>query len=170
MSPTADQPLLAYPSSDHGGSIQVFNTATLEPVCAIQAHKTAVTKMAFNIEGTLLATASDRGTILRVFNSSSGQKLHQLRRGSYPATIHCISFNLQSTMLCVTSDSDTIHIFKLAPSSPTSSNIVSSFLPERVGEAIDSVRDFAHLKLPSSNLPSLCALSKYLYVAQDTND
>jgi autophagy-related protein 18 len=32
-------------------------------------------------------------------------------------------------------------------------------LPERVGEAWESVRHFAHLKLPSGNLPSLCAIS-----------
>lgn len=185
MSPSADAPLLAYPSSDQEGSLQIFNTLTLQPVCAIQAHRTPVTKAAFNIDGTLLATASDRGTIVRVFNSESGAKLHQLRRGSYAATIHCLSFSLQSSMLAVTSDSDTVHIFRLGSDSdphhrssggsssggvsgpnsvPSSSSagIMNAILPERMGEALDSVRDFAHLKLPKSNLPSICAISRYV--------
>lgn len=176
MSPSAEMPLLAYPSSEQDGSLQIFNTFTLQPVCAIQAHRTLVTKMAFNIEGTLLATASDRGTIVRVFNSETGQKLHQLRRGSYAATIHYISFSLNSNMVAVTSDSDTVHIFKLIPdgdsprraqqavgNSSSSSAIMNAILPERVGEALDSVRDFAHLKLPKSTTPSICAISRYVH-------
>lgn len=166
ISPSVDQPLLAYPSREKEGSIQIFNVLTLQPVCAIQAHRTAVTKMAFNIDGSLLATASDRGTILRVFSSNNGQKLYQFRRGTYPTTIHCISFNLQSNMLCVSSDSDTVHIFKLinsltSPQVTGTSSIISAILPERMGEALESIRDFAHLKLPSNNMPSLCAISRY---------
>lgn len=195
MSPSADMPLLAYPSSDQEGSLQIFNTLTLQPVCAIQAHRTPVTKVAFNIDGTLLATASDRGTLVRVFNSESGAKLHQLRRGSYAATIHCLSFSLPSNMLAVTSDSDTVHIFRLGSdsdphpnrstggggagsssgasgpnSTPSSSStgIMNAILPERMGEALDSVRDFAHLKLPKSNLPSICAISRYSRGQSDT--
>jgi WD40 repeat protein len=33
--------------------------------------------------------------------------------GTYPATIYSLSFNIQSTLLAVSSDSDTVHIFKL---------------------------------------------------------
>ena len=166
ISPSAEQPLLAIPSRDKEGCIQVFNALTLQPVCIIQAHRAAVSKMAFNIDGSLLATASDRGTILRVFNPTSGQKMHQFRRGTYTTTIPCLSFNLQSNMLCVSSDSDTVHIFKLAnaleplPISGSAASIINAILPERVGEALESVRDFAHLKLPTSNLPSLCAISR----------
>lgn len=69
-------------------------------------------------------------------------------------------------MLCVTSDSETVHLFKLLPPSSSSSpshppTIMAALLPERVGEAWESIRDFAHIKLPSSNLPSLCAISTY---------
>jgi autophagy-related protein 18 len=44
----------------------------------------------------------------------SGQKLFQFRRGTYPARIFSISFNLANTMLAVSSDTDTIHVFKLS--------------------------------------------------------
>ena len=166
LSPNADSSLLAYPSDNKEGILQIFNCITLGPVCAIQAHRTTITKVAFNIDGTLLATASDKGTILRVFDAPTGQKLHQFRRGTYPALIYYLSFNLQSTMLCVTSDSDTVHIFKVSPSSAATSvagqgaGLMSALLPERVGGALDSIRDFAHIKLPSSNTPSIVALSR----------
>ena len=72
-----------------------------------------------NNEGTLLATASEKGTIIRVFALPSAQKLYQFRRGSMPARIHCMSFNATSTLLCVSSATETIHIFKLSPENAT---------------------------------------------------
>ena len=71
--------------------------------------------MVMNIEGTLLATASDKGTIIRVFSLPDAHKLYQFRRGSMPSRIFSMSFNITSTLLCVSSASDTIHIFKLGP-------------------------------------------------------
>ena len=51
--------------------------------------------------------------MIRVFSVPSGQKLFQFRRGTYPTRIFSISFDLSSSMLAVSSETDTIHIFKL---------------------------------------------------------
>ena len=48
-----------------------------------------------------------------MFSVPTGQKVYQFRRGTYPARIYSISFNLASTLLAVSSDTDTIHIYKL---------------------------------------------------------
>ena len=56
-----------------------------------------------------------QGTVIRVFSVPSGQKLYQFRRGSYPARIYSLSFNISNTLLAVSSDTDTIHVFKLGP-------------------------------------------------------
>ena len=61
----------------------------------------------------MLATASETGTIIRVFSVPKGQKLYQFRRGTLTSTIYSMSFNLGSTLLCVSSNSDTVHIFRL---------------------------------------------------------
>ena len=106
---------LAYPTNQETGELSVFDTITLQTICAIQAHKSAISQVAFNADGTLLATASDKGTIIRVFSLPDASNVHQFRRGTYPATIFGMSFNPQSNLLAVSSDSDTIHIFKLKP-------------------------------------------------------
>lgn len=51
--------------------------------------------------------------MIRVFSIPDGNKLYQFRRGSYPAKIYSMSFNLVSSLLCVSSDTETVHIFKL---------------------------------------------------------
>ncbi|KAM4066961.1 hypothetical protein HRG_000971 [Hirsutella rhossiliensis] len=98
------------------GEVLVFDTLTLKAVNVIEAHRSPLCCMCLNNEGTLLATASETGTIIRVFSVPRGQKLYQFRRGTYPSTIYSMSFNLSSTLLCVSSASDTIHIFRLARS------------------------------------------------------
>ena len=54
-----------------------------------------------------------KGTLIRVFDVSSGSLVSELRRGSNAATIYCINFNADSSLLCVSSDHGTIHIFSL---------------------------------------------------------
>ncbi|KAI5287380.1 autophagy protein, partial [Ascosphaera acerosa] len=100
------------------GEVLIFDTVKLEAINVIAAHRSPLCCIALNGEGTLLATASDKGTIVRVFSVPDGQKLYQFRRGSMPARIYHMSFNVTSTLLCVSSASDTIHIFKLAPPPP----------------------------------------------------
>lgn len=96
------------------GEVTVFDTLTLQPVNIIEAHKSALSVMALNNEGTLLATASDKGTIIRIFSVATGAKLYQFRRGTYPSKIYSLNFNLASTLLAVSSATGTVHIFKLA--------------------------------------------------------
>ncbi|KAK3343814.1 protein-vacuolar targeting protein Atg18 [Lasiosphaeria hispida] len=95
------------------GEVLIFDTVTLKAVNVVEAHRSPLCCIALNSEGTLLATASETGTIIRVFSVPKGQKLFQFRRGTYPSTIYSMSFNLSSTLLCISSTSDTVHIFRL---------------------------------------------------------
>ncbi|CAK7267458.1 autophagy protein [Sporothrix epigloea] len=110
--PSHAPPLSSYiaPTS---GEVLIFDTITLKAVNVIEAHRSPLSCIAVNSEGTLLATASETGTIIRVFGVPKGQKLYQFRRGTYPSTIYSMSFNQDSSLLCVSSTSDTVHIFKL---------------------------------------------------------
>ncbi|PGH26974.1 hypothetical protein AJ80_01358 [Polytolypa hystricis UAMH7299] len=110
------------------GEVLIFDTLKLEAINVVEAHKSPLSCISLNTEGTLLATASDKGTIIRVFSVPDGNKLYQFRRGSMPSRIFSMSFNITSTLLCVSSATETVHIFKLGhqgtapddtPSSPT---------------------------------------------------
>lgn len=62
----------------------------------------------------LSLTTCLKGTVIRIFNTSNAEKVYQFRRGSYPAKIYSMSFNMVSSLLCVSSATETVHIFKLA--------------------------------------------------------
>ncbi|CAG9956092.1 unnamed protein product, partial [Clonostachys rosea f. rosea IK726] len=95
------------------GRVLIFDAITIKAVNVIEAHRAPLSCLCLSNDGTLLATASETGTIIRVFSVPRGQKLYQFRRGTYPSTIYSMSFNLSSTLLCVSSASDTVHIFRL---------------------------------------------------------
>ncbi|OJJ50913.1 hypothetical protein ASPZODRAFT_126884 [Penicilliopsis zonata CBS 506.65] len=130
---TFNPPSHAPPGTTHvsptSGEVLIFDTLKLEAINVVEAHRSPLAFITLNSDGTLLATASDKGTIIRVFSVPDGHKLYQFRRGSMPSRIYSMSFNTTSTLLCVSSSTETIHIFKLghqggsldASSSPSSS-------------------------------------------------
>jgi autophagy-related protein 18 len=111
------------------GDILLYDLNKMEEVTVIQAHQAPISFITLNNDGTLMATSSEKGTVIRVFSIPDGRKLYQFRRGSMPARIYSMSFNATSTLLCVSSATETVHIFKLAP--PSSANTSSTADPLR---------------------------------------
>ena len=127
LSPSSENSYLGYPSHTTGtasgptaGELLIFDTATLQASTVIRAHKTPLSAVSFSYDGTMVATASDKGTVIRVFSVPSGETLHQLRRGTYPARIHSLAFDMLGHFLAVSSDTDTVHIFKIGDEDGTS--------------------------------------------------
>jgi len=104
------------------GDVLLYDLNKMEEVTVIQAHQAPLSCIAINNDGTLMATTSEKGTIIRVFSIPDGKKLYQFRRGSMPARIFCMTFNATSTLLCVSSATETVHVFKLAPPSNNPAN------------------------------------------------
>lgn len=102
------------PPAPTTGDVLIYDTLNLRAVNVIQAHKTPIACLALNSTGTMLATASDKGTVVRVFSVPDAKKLWQFRRGTSSANIFSMNFNLASTLLAVSSDSATIHVYRLA--------------------------------------------------------
>merc|ERR1711981_45685 len=73
--------------------------------------------MQMNIQGTRIATASDKGTLIRIFNTEDGKLLSELRRGTQAAIIYSINFSPDSSLVCVSSSHGTIHLFATEDSS-----------------------------------------------------
>lgn len=126
----ATVPSHAPPNSTHipptTGEVLLFDAIKLEAMNVVEAHRSPLSAVAFNNEGTVMATASDKGTIIRVFSVPDAHKLYQFRRGSMPSRIFSMAFNITSTLLCISSATETVHIFKLGPQQPHSPGNVES--------------------------------------------
>ena len=100
------------------GSVQILNLATTEekvssaPV-TINAHKTELAVISVNQQGTMIATASVKGTLIRIWDSMQRVMLVELRRGSDPAILYCLNFSPGDEWLCCSSDKGTVHVFAL---------------------------------------------------------
>ncbi|KAL0375739.1 UNVERIFIED_CONTAM: Autophagy-related protein 18a [Sesamum calycinum] len=79
----------------------------------IKAHDSDVACVALSNDGRLLATASTTGTLVRVFDTSDGRLLQELRRGSEGAEIHSLCFSSDTKWLAVSSNKGTVHVFSL---------------------------------------------------------
>ena len=66
------------------GDVLVYDALNLKTVNVVEAHKSPLCAIALNHDGSMLATASETGTIIRVFSLPQGQKLFQFRRAQCP--------------------------------------------------------------------------------------
>ena len=66
-----------------------------------------------NQEGTLVASASERGTIIKIFQTKDGALIQELRRGAKPAEIYSLTFDYKSLYIACISNQGTTHIFNV---------------------------------------------------------
>jgi len=80
----------------------------------IQCHDSSMGIFALNFDGKLLATTSEKGTLIRIWDTTTGKKLQELRRGADQAEIQSLCFSPKtSKWLAVSSHKGTVHIFKI---------------------------------------------------------
>ena len=92
------------------GSLEIHDILSSSKPINIQAHESKNT-MILNDDGTLLATASVRGTLIRIFDTENGSMTKELRRGTKANQIKNLKFNENSDLLACFSLSGTIHLF-----------------------------------------------------------
>lgn len=117
---TADNPtglcclgskVVAFPGRTPG-QVQIVELVTGN-VSIIPAHGTPLRAMELSPDGEILATASETGTLIRVFSTGNCSRIGELRRGVDHAVVYSIAISPNSTLLAVTSDKSTLHIFDL---------------------------------------------------------
>jgi len=170
-----DNCFLAYPGSNQIGEVQIFDCVNLRAVTMIPAHDNPLAAMTFNCNGTMIATASEKGTVIRIFSIPDGQKLFEFRRGvKRCVTIYALAFSPDSLFLCSSSNTETVHIFKLEttkekhPSEEPQGwmgyvgqalKTSANYLPSQVTEMFNQGRDHATARLPFSGLKNVCSLT-----------
>jgi len=101
------------------GSVHIYDLTSLRekkissPPIQIYAHQGEIAQIALNNNATRLATASEKGTLIRLWDTTTKQRLVEFRRGADPAQIYSISFSRDSAFLAVTGDKGTLHLFAL---------------------------------------------------------
>ena len=89
-----------------------MNTDTNTSI-TIKAHTGNIAFISLNSDGLLVATASEKGTLIRIFRSDTGENIQEVRRGKDFAEIYSICFSHNNQFLACSSDRGTIHIFSL---------------------------------------------------------
>ncbi|KAF1838233.1 WD40 repeat-like protein [Decorospora gaudefroyi] len=103
--------IVAFPGR-RAGQVKIFDLKTTN-VSIISAHTNPLRAIAISRDGQLIATASEQGTLLKVYSFPSCTSLVELRRGLDPAAIFSLAFSPDGSTLAVTSDKSTLHIFDL---------------------------------------------------------
>ncbi|XP_001354209.2 WD repeat domain phosphoinositide-interacting protein 2 isoform X4 [Drosophila pseudoobscura] len=175
LSSSSEHCYLAYPGSVTSGEVQIFDAINLHAKTMIPAHDTPLAAIAFSPSGTEIATASERGTVIRVFSSQDGSRLFELRRGlKRCVSIVSLSFSNCSEYLVSSSNTETVHIFRLDRSAAETadhgkqstddwmgflSKTVTSYLPTQVTDVFSQGRAFASVSLPEAGVRRMCAIT-----------
>lgn len=78
-------------------------------------HQGSIAAMALNRNGDLLATASEKGTLIRIWKVDTPNPTCPImfRRGADKAEINDLQFSSHSRYIATTSDHNTIHVFSI---------------------------------------------------------
>nr|CAD7433001.1 unnamed protein product [Timema monikensis] len=177
LSTNSDNCFLAYPGSNTIGEVQIFDAINLHAKTMIPAHDSPLAALAFSLSGTKVATASEKGTVIRVFQVHDGSKLYEFRRGvKRCVSIASLAFSMDSQFLCCSSNTETVHIFKLeepkeAPRQAPEEvqgwmgyltkavSVSANYLPSQVTDVFNQGRAFASVHLPFQGLRNVCAIT-----------
>jgi autophagy-related protein 18 len=159
LSSHRDNSYLVYAASEETGDLLVYDAENLQPLSVIHAHVHPVRWAKIHPGGKMVATASESGTVIRVFSLPEGKKLHTFRRGTMPASISSMAFCEDAPLLAVSSDSSTVHIFNLEPPKPDAASVLAtttatltSYLPAMLNDVVNPARSYAYLTLKDTNL------------------
>lgn len=115
ISPEDGETQIVAVCSSEPGKIDVYQLVSGENPSrfSIYAAKHPITLIKFSPDSTLIATASEKGTLIRVFDATTGSALSTFRRGTLmPASILDVCFSPSNTELIAISSSGTVHLFQ----------------------------------------------------------
>ncbi|KAI4233398.1 MAG: hypothetical protein LQ352_008258, partial [Teloschistes flavicans] len=163
---TADNPsglcclgskIVAFPGRTPG-QVQIVEIGTGN-VSIIPAHGSPLRAMCLSPNGEILATASETGTLVRIFSTTNCARISELRRGVDPAHIFSLAICPSSSLLAVTSDKATLHIFDLPHASPSSASSSSNARNQHLAAAA-AARHSSRSSSPSTAISSSSSNNK----------
>jgi WD40 repeat protein len=113
----------------------------------IMAHDSRIACFTLAQDGQLLATASSKGTLVRIFSTQDAVLLQEVRRGADRAEIYSLAFSSSAQWLAVSSDKGTVHVFSLKLNSGNqASEMVINNTPESNATSVTSPKSLSFIK------------------------
>ncbi|KAL8600879.1 hypothetical protein ACOMHN_045017 [Nucella lapillus] len=143
--------------------------STISPII-INAHEGEIACLGISNSGSIIATASQKGTLVRIFNVATKKKELELRRGCDSAIVYSISFSPCDQFLSACSDKGTVHVFGIRDSSSSLNktsvlNQVGTLLPSNLGKPFEGQKSFAQFAIPEECPSVLLYLNNQMIVA-----
>ncbi|SCV68835.1 BQ2448_956 [Microbotryum intermedium] len=123
-------------------------SAPYPSVSIILAHTTSLAALSCTPSGALLATASSKGTLIRVWDTTHARLVKELRRGLDEAEVFGIAIRKDGEAVAVSSDKGTVHVWDLKMTKEEHQKKKRSASASSMGEAVESTRSkqFSMLK------------------------
>lgn len=164
------------------GDIAIWNYKT-DDYKTIEAHNTNIESLTISNDGLLVATCSEIGSLIRVFDTKSKLLKAEFRRGSTSSTIYDLAFNYTSTVLACCSSRGTIHFFDLNNNEESRKNTKSFFTGygSYISSYFDSNWSFKQISIGNTS-KAICSFDEdndlhivtynglYYKIGQDQND
>uniref|UniRef100_A0A7E4UM91 WD_REPEATS_REGION domain-containing protein n=1 Tax=Panagrellus redivivus TaxID=6233 RepID=A0A7E4UM91_PANRE len=114
--------VLFYPGRQVGtvkiSDVQKADKLLYKAPSIIRAHENGLTHIVLNTHSTIVATASESGTVVKLFETQTLKLLHTLHRGADTCRLDSLRFSNDAKFLNLSSDKGTIHVFYLGHGAP----------------------------------------------------
>jgi len=153
--------VLAVPATEVGHvHVELCDTSK---VLEIQAHNGPLSQLCLSMDGRLLATTSSKGTLIRVFETATGTKLYEFRRGANQTEIYSLAFSKNLKYLCCCSEKGTGHVFSLLTeeqaNDPKNRSSSLAFMGGVLPSYFSSKWSFAQFNLEMEGCRSICCFA-----------
>ena len=115
-----DASALAVPSAADSGVVHVHDCVNHHVACEVRAHDSPIAALALTPNGRMLATASEKGTVVRVHVLPAARLCYTFRRGAVPANVRTLAFGPPAAaamgfayLLLASTDKGTAHVFRV---------------------------------------------------------
>uniref|UniRef100_A0A7N8YM86 WD repeat domain 45 n=1 Tax=Mastacembelus armatus TaxID=205130 RepID=A0A7N8YM86_9TELE len=162
LCPSLEKQLLVFPGHKCG-SLQLVDLSNTKPGTSsapftINAHQSEIACVALNQPGSVAASASRKGTLIRLFDTTTRDKLVELRRGTDPATLYWYVPAAHSCFLLLTVLFRGCSVHVSPPSSSCRLARVGKVGPV-IGQYVDSQWSLASFTVPAE-CACICAFGK----------
>jgi WD repeat-containing protein 45 len=154
---------IVVPSSEYGQILIDHYDISKQHI--IICHSNALAKITLSVDGSKVVTASERGTIIRVWDTYSCNKLHEFRRGLEVVAIYDIIMNKDANQLLVISEKGTIHLYYLHLEN------VKSILPfkEYLPDYFKSEWSISNIQMDPRSVLGFDHKEDFVYIVSTTN-